>query len=340
MGVAIPAVVISMAVGLTTSACAQVVPGTAVADPAGLAAVAEARRPLTAEAALGELTTLDTCSFTSADVFSSAGRVTGPPRPSFDYCTVTVTVGGEKIDVQVGSLVPKDQTPLSSAPSSKKGPRGLRVLGEPGSPAECSMYVGFLDGTDDLLVRVQALPSVSDASTSVNRTILCTLAEVGAEAAMDAIADKKVRHWDLPRNSLGTVDACGLIEAEQVAQFAGPEFAPRLVRVRGTYPAKHLCRWGSTGISEPHVTIYLQVSEPTQGTEETIAGRRTILYSSATSQFTFCALDMPHVPFTLSGSTESEVATVFVWLPAGPSDACAVARNIANTVWPKLPAAS
>jgi hypothetical protein len=283
-------------VGAALTGCAEAVTGSAVADPVAVAAIKEARTPLTAEAALGDYSTIDTCSYLDDQTFASYGKPAKPPRPSFEYCTIVLKVAEVNVEVQVGSVVDRSSVPGAVLDRKQRsGPRGLRVMAEPGLGGgyECRRY------------------------------------------------QKKIKHWTFGQQSLGRINPCRLLRLDDVKAKMGPVFGPRVVANRYDFPSGHTCRWGRPSSQDPHVTVLMQVTgdDVSQGTEEPVAGRPTRVFPvSPSGQIALCALETRHVPFEVSGSTDTEMVTIVVGLPAEPgADPCAVAKGIAETVLPQLP---
>src|SRR5215470_7843938 len=91
-----------VAAALMLTGCTTEIPGRVIADPA---AVQETHTPLTAQVALGDVTTIDYCSLLDVGSAQAAGVTNpAPVTSSFNYCYADAKLGTQSVEFGLGYL--------------------------------------------------------------------------------------------------------------------------------------------------------------------------------------------------------------------------------------------
>jgi len=308
---------------LVLAGCSSRVGGTPVASDAR-------QEPLNTDV-FDDLSTIDPCSMTGPAAFEKYGTAATPGRPSLDECAVRVATEEGRVTVRLGEWRTEEVLPAErdefAAPDD--GTSIVR-LGR-----GCDMALVFSDG----LALMTSAEAAGDSEVVPSDTVLCGLAQGAAQGVYDVAAGGRVKHWDdLPANSFGGVDACGLLDTDEAAATIGDTSGTAYF-----YPAKHQCRWGRAGGDSPTAKLDFPVAEsaqdagvPASATEEPIGGRPSWVVDTTAGNLTVCTVFTEHIEFE-PGTGTTEYAALRVAIPTGGVDACAAARTLAGKAWPELP---
>jgi hypothetical protein len=305
--------------------CATRVSGTAAPNEQ---AAKEAAEPLTSARGLGDLPTLDYCSLTDPEALPDAlGPVAVLPRGSYDYCRFSLQKNGGDVEVRVGYL--EDGDTLEGVDRTgdlrRDPPRGLKVERGDEEDDYCVRFVSF---TDEVAITVL----VEDLDQTGQN--LCAVADAAVDIAIDRVVAKKVTHLTFGANSVGRLDACGVVSAEQAATALGsPGTEPR------PYPSGHLCEWTGPDQTSPVARLYLVPGRSTYDAstkEETLADRHTKVTSTSIDDddVTMCQVETADAG---ERSPVNEFVVLEVVVLGKEKDACGPARALAGQIWPKLP---
>jgi hypothetical protein len=314
------------AAALLLTGCTSVVTGAASVDQAELKQYQEDHAPLTAQRALGDVTTVDYCSLLDLNRARQAGATgVGWTSTSFNYCFVTANVGSASAEIGVGYLEGAIQDSTRIPDPTKDLTRGLVAQRNvDGDSSTCARYLRFADGLD-LEIYVD---DVSGSTTS-DSTSLCAVEDAVFDGLVDTIMADKTAHLTFPPGTLGTVDACSLASDAQIAEQLG-ESAPKTPSI----PTKHRCRWQSA-TSKDALTIFFDAGKPPTSATETLAGRQASIEGG--DGLRYCLATTAIAPFPGASNGDYQLAQVYVFNRGGVKDACATVRAVANVVWPKLP---
>ncbi|HET9142653.1 hypothetical protein [Actinophytocola sp.] len=309
------------------SGCASRLAGTPTPNEQ---AAREATEPLTSARGLGDLPTLDYCSLTDPKALpDSVGPVAVAPRGSYDYCRFGLQKNGTDIEVRVGYL--EDAETLDGVDRTgdlrRDPPRGLKVERGKEEDDYCVRFVSF---TDEVALTVLA---ESLEGTGEN---LCAVADAAVDVMIDRVLAKKVAHLTFTDRSVGRLDPCEVVTAEQAATAIGTPGATPLA-----YPSGHLCEWAGPDSESTVARLYLTPGlssydvETTK--EETFAGRHTMTTATSveSQDLAMCQVETDDAGETKGAIDEFVLIEVLV-LGKG-KDACGPARALAEQVWPKLP---
>jgi hypothetical protein len=287
----------------------------------------------TSTSLLGEFHTVDSCSLTDPAEFAGFGTSKFGVLDSLDECLVEIATDNpeEPISVYVGNLDHVEAFPDIRGKKSKDVADGLKVVEYESESTYCSQILVFPDG---VTMTVSAAPYRGEEAK------LCDLVTTGMGKAVRVIEDGQVRHRTYPSNSLATVDPCVLVPREALA--AVPNLGSVFPK---SYPAKHNCLWASEdAVNGPRLRVMIVAGTPPKATgtgssELPIAGRATVLSQSSTAgSNVYCFAETGHVALQDQPGVVEKVF-VSVRLPKGQSDAvCRAANDVANLVWPRLPA--
>ncbi|HEX3593159.1 MAG TPA: hypothetical protein VHV74_26335 [Pseudonocardiaceae bacterium] len=311
--------------------CAVAEAGAARPDPAALGNV-----PVLAGQAFGDASTVDPCSVLDPDTLKAADASASiAAADSLDDCRVhLVQEDGTKTTVTVGPLEGPRDLPddggLAYRTESVGGGIAVRIPTD-GPPGTCAAYLTFRDG--------YRLPVGSHASNLDSETDVCPSAKAVGEVAGAQIRAGGVRHFTYPRDSVGGIDPCRLVEAGNLTRAGLPGATPT------EFPQRHECGWTNGRAS---VELAFQVGpEPVtkavgRSTVATVAGRSTLVSQVRLGTERRCSAETGLNPYTYGSVTDQglvETALVTVHRPDGATfDPCAVARELAVAAWPQLPA--
>lgn len=311
--------------------CTGVVIGKPAPDPVALAQAEEERLPLNAATAFGDLTSVDYCSLLDTGKLDD---VTEGPLVSLDNCYARVRIDGQNADLWLGGVIDEESrneyartTEIVGGPELKR----RLTIEKPSSDYDGSCYRYLVFGDElSLQANISSYDSTSVSAPDVASEKLCPVLEEVLEHAATAVVGKRVGHLDFPAGSLGSVDACGVISDAEVGTHLGTVQPARKTLT------KHSCRWGRSG--SDYVSLYFSVDKPTPAdagyVPETLGGRQAMVWNSSG---TYCSAMAPLKPWPGAKAGEMETASIFVSMYSG-GDPCGVMRNVANTVFPRLPA--
>ncbi|GAB2778626.1 hypothetical protein [Amycolatopsis magusensis] len=314
------------------SGCASTIIGKPSPDQAALAQVEDERSPLTAAAAFGDYTTIDYCSLMDAAALGRTAEVVDPPRVSLDNCIAKVKVDGQEADLAVGSVLDEQaRSEYTTTTTEVTGGTELKrrlTIEKPSSEYDGSCY-RYLVFADEFSLQAN-VNSLSTSGTDLAPERLCPLLEAALEHAASVVVEKRVGHLSFPAGSLGSIDACSVAtDAEIGAHLGSTQTARRTL-------TKHSCRWGRIG--EDYVSLYFSVDLPVPAgagyVPETLGGRQAMVWTSTDS---YCSAQTTLKPWPGAQKGEVETVSIFVSRYDG-GDPCGVMRNVANTVFPRLPA--
>ena len=319
-GVGIVAIMVALSLG--ASACTVVKPGSAVP-------VAHYTRydPADANAAFGDLTTIDPCSLVDVATLPKDLHATVSAPRSMDYCELKLDVAGDTAVADIGELVSSTGEHLTDA---EQVAGGITMYPDTLSYGSCDSYLSFT-GTP------MYLTSDVSAETGDGSEALCTASQEIARNAASAIADQRVTHVaTVPANSLRRVNPCGLV---------GPGvLLPAGLGAPVTYPARHQCVWNAAGndLSEYAQLLFLvgPRPEPEDGSTATqIGGRDSVVQVTDDGDFGDCQIDTGGIASGAAQQDLVEIAEVFVYASGQTgAAACQLGTAIASAAWPKLPA--
>ncbi|MBN6034307.1 hypothetical protein [Amycolatopsis sp. 195334CR] len=311
--------------------CTGVVIGKPAPDPAALAKAEEERLPLNGATAFGELTTIDYCTLLDA---SKLKDVTEGPRVSLDNCYVRVQLDGQNADLWLGGVLDaQSRIEYASTTEIPDGPELKRrlTIEKPTSDYDgsCYRYLVF-DDELSLQANISSYDTVDVSAPEISSERLCPVIEDVLEHAATAVVEKRVGHLDFPAGSLGSVDACGIVSDTEIGAHLGTVEPARKTLT------KHSCRWGRSGSN--YVSLYFSVDKPTPAdagyVPETLGGRQAMVWVGSG---TYCSALTTLKPWPGAKDGEAETVSIFVSMYSG-GDPCGVMRNVANTVFPRLPA--
>ncbi|MGC7099539.1 hypothetical protein ACPZ19_33100 [Amycolatopsis lurida] len=311
--------------------CTGVIIGKPAPDPAALAQAEEERLPLNAATAFGDLTTVDYCSLLDATKLTDVAE---GPRVSFDNCYLRLRIDGQNADFWLGGVIDEQSrneyamtTEIDDGPELKR----RLTIEKPSSDYDgsCYRYLVFRDELS-LQANISSFDSTNVSAADLPPERLCPVVEDVLEQAATAVVEKRVGHLNFPAGSLGSVDPCGIVSDAEIGAHLGTVQSARKTLT------KHSCRWGRSG--ENYVSLYFSVDKPTPAdagyTPETLAGRQAMVWTSTGS---YCSAQTTLKPWPGAKDGEVETASIFVSMYSG-GDPCGVMRNVANTVFPRLPA--
>ncbi|WP_194240059.1 hypothetical protein [Amycolatopsis sp. YIM 10] len=311
--------------------CTSVLIGKPSPDRAELARIEDERLPLNAATAFGDLTTVDYCSLLDATALGRTNDVVEQPRVSLDNCIARVKVDGQEADLWLGGVIDEQaRNEYTFTTEVVGGPELKRrlTIEKPSSDYDggCYRYLVF---ADELSLQ-GSINTFSTTGSDVSSERLCPIVEDVLEQAATVVVEKRVGHLDFPAGSLGTVDACGIVSDAEIGAHLGTFETARKT------PTKHSCRWGRSG--GDYVSLYFSIDKPITTDAgylpETLGGRQAMVWTSTGS---YCSGQTTLKPWPGAKNGEVETVSVFVTTDSG-GDPCGVMRNVANTVFPRLPA--
>jgi hypothetical protein len=310
------------ALALLLTGCTSAVSGPSPATPVSTAPPPPA--PLTAQQALGDLTTVDYCSLLDLTKIADGGAVAaGPATPSLGYCSADAVLGKHDIEILVGDLAGKEADSDRIPDVARTLGAGLQVqMVVDSDPDSCVRYLTFADGTH-LVARVDNATEVrSDADQPGS---LCGVDDGVLDGLISGVQAKKVGHLSFPPGSLGAADPCAVVEGPEVTQFLGD--AVHSVAM----PGRHRCLWQS---DDEHTSadVRFEYGVLPGASNAKIAGHTARISKPADPS---CEIVTDLGPSPASG--QHEIAELYVFLSRGDKDPCTAATSITNADWPKLP---
>lgn len=280
----------------------------------------------------GDLSTLDPCSLISVGALPPDLGASPMQRDSLDDCAFRITAGSNKAELEVGELESSEAgNGRYGAAVQNLQPQGLYLDEGNAMDGECDDALQFDGDLVDLEINV----FMSDG-TGGGQSLCDAANEVGT--ALGTVINSKVQmqHFTVTKNSIATVQACGLLNGSQIAG--------NTVEGQPETPAAHSCVW------QPDPTNYNVEYGVNLGIGDALAKQAadshaqihgldayTLKYSAA--DYARCEVDTYRLPWGSANSGLHEIASVWALEPSGQIDAaCAAATQMANVVWPKLPA--
>ncbi|KAA9162092.1 DUF3558 domain-containing protein [Amycolatopsis acidicola] len=311
------------AVALLLTGCAGTVSGTASVNTQEVQQYQLQRTPLTSQAAFGDVSTVDYCSLLDLDrVKAAGGNGLSEPARNFNYCQVSGKVYGQDIVLGLGYLSSQGGSQERVADPAKALSRGLVAQRSTRNDNKsCTYYLAFPDGVS---LQVYVTNESTYPSTSAGPS-LCAINGAVLDGAVAKLSANQAGHFQFAPGSLGTVDACTLLDVAEVnAQLGGS------LR-QSAFPAKHRCRWQDAQGNQ--LDLMLDVSDGTGSTAEQIGGHATDI-----AQLDDAGRDCLATGSVAPYDGQVEVANLYVTVGEPPKDACGVARALAGVAWPRLPA--
>ena len=299
-----------------------------------VAAAGQVPEEATAENVLGDLTTVDPCSLTDPDVFTTFGSADFAPPESLDYCAIAVEPSADvRVLVTVGLLDRLESTPDLAGKKIEEFEDGTYTARRDSSPGFCSQALVFVD---------EVTLEVGTSTYEGTSPDTCPMVEAAMVKVLEVIENEEVAHREPVTDSLIALDPCSLVEDEAILALPGFEAAKRR-----DYPGHHQCYW-ETATDDNRLSVRLVFGAgltPTkwaaEGNSNPIAGRPTVtnLVPDAGTA-SFCTIDTGHLPYeeVAGQSGMVELASVFVRMPKGQIHVgCQAAVAVASAVWPQLP---
>jgi hypothetical protein len=280
---------------------------------------------LTAEQALGDLTTIDYCSLLDLGKASDAGATHLDPVISApDECAALATLDGQRILISVGYLASKTADPDRTADVTAKAlDHGLKIQGTNyGSADACRRYLTFADGTH-LATDVTFAADIS--GTVDQRADLCKIEAAVLDGLIADVTAKKASHLTFPAGTIGTVDACSVLPDIR-ATLPGP-LAEGLQPVPA--PTHHHCTWLDS-VDYTEIEFSFDYGNLPSSPNLRIAGLATL--SSPGEWSCTITTDLGTSPVR----RVDQLAELYVRAPDAATDACGAAKTIATAAWPKL----
>lgn len=228
--------------------------------------------------------------------------------------------------------------PTNRNPSDQKCSEGIEM------PGEYGLYI-----------------TAEPADGNTHNVASCDLADIASNDAVAAVSQGIRRVPSYPSNSAGSLDACSLVDAATASQATGQS---GLIAFPGL--GNHECGYDEGGnVTAAHTSVWVYTSlyfgSPkdlggASVTESSVAGRDTFSQPGDPGQPGQCMV-MTAVhgwkpwPGSIAlfqweptdpgpNSTLIEYETIFVEADGTMDQNCQMARQLAMTVWPRLPATS
>jgi hypothetical protein len=241
---------IAMIVGLVVSGCTMIIPGTpepgeirrpTSAPPTATSAV------IAAVSGLGELRSLDPCSLVDPAGTAGFSRTQGS---GFNRCAVAPTTGKFLIRVDTDYQWAREASfaglSVSTKLNQKIGKRGDQVDGR------CDNVI-TLPGDIAIWISARATGAIAPEDAAA----LCPAASLVTDAVSNALTGGLVRHRQLDRMSLATVDGCAMLTKDEItAVLPGAPLDPV------ASPAGLGCLWGKAGDTAAPSLRYGTVVQP------------------------------------------------------------------------------
>ncbi|HVK26245.1 MAG TPA: hypothetical protein VM677_33245 [Actinokineospora sp.] len=265
-----------------------------------------------------ECVTVDLCGLLDRKAVGEVARHRNITADSFDYCVLFAEVDSK--DVQVIADLTRSDSAVGGVTAKRRDwlPDPLRLV-------EHEDVDGRGCANSIVGPGAKAVLTFTAWSVDVDKAKLCAIADVAVKAGAKMIAEDKVEHVDLPATSLGRVDPCTLLNAQQVGgQYPG-------VSVYSTSSSiKHSCEWGP-------VSLRVDVEPwplPPEYVQESLAGRPTFAATSNDGDTPGCELVTGHIE---RAPGIRETVTLSTYATMTGQDPCVPARRMAALAWPKLP---
>lgn len=330
----------------------------------------------------GDLDTLDPCGLVNSDAFSDSNADAHIQPISLGVCEVTLYLhdikGGYTIDVALEhqAVDPKEVNDPAVYSVNAAGPLHVaKEVQEAGRDSDCVRAV-YQDDYEGVRVFSDATGDTIDSSGAYRAGYgACNPADEAATAIVAAVSSHSLARIDYPKDSLGTVNFCSMINDNDVDTALKTSTLHMLQSRLNTR-----CPFAQNGPSVPprirvEADLYTVATwnngYPTSlSTVITFAGRLTSIYSDPNSVATghksdMCEAQTPVKTWSAwpgrivfggpiararasdyntlmsNPATLIEVASVEVTLlPGDPSDCTTAAKALAAKIWPLLPPAT
>lgn len=309
---------------LLTAACGASEPPEPTEGPSSDTASTTAQEPpLTAEAALGDLTAVDFCALLDEKALGTALEKADAEVdftvPGFQHCSIGVTAT-TSLWVSVGDLFDNSDNVVWPSEDVEVS----RSLRRQSIEIEDDGCVRALTFADDITLQITAVPP-TDVEHS-DHDGLCEVADAVTDAVQTTVLSEAAPTQSFRPGSLAESDACELLDEAGV---------PALFE-DGVESYEHLDNHGcSLGSGLKRATVELSFGVDLTDLSEfttTIAGRPTEVRPLEYG----CRVSTPHIRFSESRPHEREMVTLST--VSFDPDRCESAEWIAELLWPKLPA--
>ncbi|HEX4221043.1 MAG TPA: hypothetical protein VHZ97_01635 [Pseudonocardiaceae bacterium] len=288
---------------------------------------------------LGELSTLDPCGLLTLSEFPPDLDASPKPRESLDYCVFGITAGSDKdAEVELGTL-----DSVSDSVAQNPGrydlagevlqPAGLELEKSSLQQGECDDALQFEGDLVNLEINVFTLSGGAGSQS------LCDAANEVGEALAKVMGGKtQMQHFTVPKDSIAKLKACSLLDGSNIGGNA--------VEGQSDTPSGHSCQWTPDPTNyDLQIGIDLEIGSKLESaaaaSTSQIHGLQTFTIKYSPSDFSRCEVDTDRAPWGSAGNGLVEIVSMWVDEPAGQADtACSLATQMANIVWPKLPAIS
>lgn len=288
----------------------------------------------TAEAMLGDFTTLAPCSLTDPHAFDAFGTASYGVPESLDYCAISVKPKpGVEIVLSVGQLGLLATTPDLAGKRIRDVDEDRYVAQSDDTAGYCAQSLVF---PDEVTLEITSSPYEGEAPDT------CGMVAAAMDKVVEVLDGGEVGHRSSGSDSLVGLDPCSLVDDGTVTALPGFAAAQRR-----EYPGRHQCYW-ETSTAPDRMSIRLMFAAGTApvatgaGAKSTpVGGRATVTtpYPDV-GDGAYCAVESGHVPFDEVPAQTGmvELAEVYVRVPKGKVDqGCQAATAVATKVWPALP---
>jgi len=281
----------------------------------------------TAKSVFGDFTTYDPCSLVDLDVFADVGRAKVGQPASFEYCTVDINPGDDK--VMVGALAEVPNRDDFENVRNLPGGMWTGVYADEDA-GYCDTPLVFADGIG------LTLNAWSEGDEPPGN--LCEVADAAMTGVLAVVRSRGVEHHRYPADSLAAIDPCEVVAADVLA--AVPGYAA--VTDQQGFPAGHVCTWSGDDPDGPHaqLTFGLGVRQEADAVgAQDVAGRPSVVSSKPDiGGRSWCQVDTDHIAYSGGQKDTVEKATLDAYGPVGTIDqTCAAALAVAAAAWPDLP---
>lgn len=302
---------------LLTTACGASEPPEPTEGPSSDTASTTAQEPpLTAEAALGDLTAVDFCAFLDEKALAGAEADVDFTVPGFQHCSVGVATSSTKLTLMIGGLYDKDREATWPSEDETLARSVHRQSIEAGDA--CLRTLLFADG-----IGVQIFAQGLTDAGPVDRKVLCRVADAATDGVQEAAFSEEQFTRSFRPGSLAELEPCELLDETTLAEMYDASMVGR-EDIGG-----HGCAWGMGAPIELDFEVSLLADTSEFSTR--IAGRPTKVVSDDMS----CVVSTPHIEFSPDEPNAREVLS----LTATTFDdrSCDAAHELAELVWPALP---
>ncbi|MGI5995457.1 hypothetical protein [Saccharomonospora viridis] len=316
------AAVVAVAMTASCSTSTDEEPGAAKGTAVEEATNAQ-EEPLTAEAALGDLSTVDFCGLLDTKALEEGIEGTlAFTQPGFSQCLVGIDTQGGRVIATIGNLYDKSEStnwPSEDETLSRSVHRQV-IATEVG----CVRALLF---ADEIGLEVFAW-ELEDAGKLDTETI-CHIADAVTDGVQDAALSEDTFTLSFQPGSLAELEPCSLLEDTEAAKVLGGETSAQ-EQLGG-----HGCTWevssGESTGATAELTFDVALTADLSGFSGEIAGRPTQMSVDGY----MCQVATPHIPFSQENPNQREVVTLLAM--ATWEDPCQAVEELAEVVWPQLP---